>query len=71
MPTPEPDLTTAHWRKSSHSNGDGGSCVEVGDGYPDIQPVRDSKDPEGPALIFTAHAWAAFITDIKADRYPN
>ncbi len=71
MPTPEPDLTTAHWRKSSHSNGDGGSCVEVADGYTDIQPVRDSKDPEGPTLTFTAHAWAAFITDIKAGRYPH
>lgn len=26
------DLSSAHWRKSSHSNGDGGECVEVADG---------------------------------------
>ncbi|MDH6118301.1 DUF397 domain-containing protein [Kitasatospora sp. GAS204B] len=53
------DLSNAHWRKSTHSNGSGG-CVEVADGFPDIVPVRDSKDPSGPALIFTAHAWQAF-----------
>ncbi len=57
------------WRKSSYSDGNGGSCVEVADGYTGIQPVRDSKDPEGPALVFTADAWAAFITDIKEGRY--
>jgi hypothetical protein len=70
MPTAEPDLSTARWRKSSHSNGDGGSCVEVADGYTGVQPVRDSKDPEGPALVFTADAWAAFVADVKAGRWP-
>ncbi|MDH6118302.1 DUF397 domain-containing protein [Kitasatospora sp. GAS204B] len=53
------DLASAPWRKSTYSNGQGG-CVEVADGYPDMVPVRDSKDPNGPALIFTAHAWQAF-----------
>jgi hypothetical protein len=24
-------------------------------------PVRDSKDPEGPALVFPAGAWQAFV----------
>ncbi len=65
-----PDLSTACWRKSSYSNGEGGSCVEVADGYTGVQPVRDSKDPEGPALVFDASAWTAFITDVKAGRYP-
>jgi len=64
------DLSAAKWRKSSHSNGEGGSCVEVADGFPGVQPVRDSKDPDGPALVFSAAAWSAFITDIKADRFP-
>ena len=65
-----PDLSAAQWRKSSHSNGDGGSCVEVADGFPGVQPVRDSKDPDGPALIFTTAAWSAFITAVKADQFP-
>ncbi|MGP3999119.1 DUF397 domain-containing protein [Streptomyces sp. 8N706] len=60
-----PDLSTASWHKSSHSNADGGSCVEVADGYPGLVPVRDSKNPHGPALIFPTAAWTAFITSVK------
>ncbi|MCX5213054.1 DUF397 domain-containing protein [Kitasatospora sp. NBC_00240] len=55
------DLTDAPWRKSSYSNGQGG-CVEVADGYPGITPVHDSKDPQGPALVFPTGAWQAFVT---------
>ncbi|MCP3817635.1 DUF397 domain-containing protein [Streptomyces sp. A3M-1-3] len=87
----EYDLSTAQWRKSSYSNGDGGSCVEVAydfagsaqwrkstysdgtggdcvevlDNIPGVVPVRDSKNPHGPALIVTATAWAAFVAGIK------
>jgi uncharacterized protein DUF397 len=59
------DLSAATWRKSSHSNGDGGSCVEVADGHPALVPVRDSKNPHGPALVFPKDAWTAFISGIK------
>ncbi|MFJ8669137.1 DUF397 domain-containing protein [Streptomyces sp. NPDC093600] len=54
------------WRKSSYSSGDGGSCVEVVDDYRSGVPVRDSKNPHGPALVFTAAGWAAFVADLKA-----
>jgi Domain of unknown function (DUF397) len=33
--------------------------------------VRDSKDPQGPALLFTTDAFAAFVADVKAGRYPT
>lgn len=59
------ELSTAHWRKSSYSNGDGGDCVEVAPGLPRIVPVRDSKTPEGPVLLFSAATWSAFVTDVK------
>ncbi|CAL9421694.1 hypothetical protein SUDANB106_01885 [Streptomyces sp. enrichment culture] len=59
------DLSTAAWRKSSHSNGDGGACVEVADGFPGVIPVRDSKAPEGPALVFPNAGWSAFVTAVK------
>ncbi|MFC8099535.1 DUF397 domain-containing protein [Streptomyces sp. NPDC057363] len=66
------DLSEALWTKSSYSNGDGGNCVEVADGIPGLVPVRDSKAPDRPALILTAHAWAPFITALKdADRAPS
>lgn len=59
------DLTNAVWRKSTYSNGDGGSCVEVSDGFADVVPVRDSKDPTGPALLIPATGWSAFIAALK------
>ncbi|MGW5864858.1 DUF397 domain-containing protein [Streptomyces sp. NPDC055239] len=58
------DLSAAAWRKSSHSNGDGGECVEVADGLPGVVPVRDSKAPHGPALVIPASAWAPFVTAV-------
>ncbi|MGW7359054.1 DUF397 domain-containing protein [Streptomyces sp. NPDC054802] len=53
------------WRKSSYSSSDGGSCVEILDGHPTDVPVRDSKNPQGPALAFQHAAWSTFITDLK------
>jgi hypothetical protein len=60
-------LTT--WRKSSYSGGDNGSCLEVADGLPGAVPVRDSKDPQGPALVFASSAWASFVAEVRAGRF--
>ncbi|MEU6232325.1 DUF397 domain-containing protein [Kitasatospora sp. NPDC047058] len=54
------------WRKSTYSGGEGGNCIEVADGIANTVPVRDSKDPGGPVLKFTADAWRAFIDAIHA-----
>ncbi|MFD0025606.1 DUF397 domain-containing protein [Streptomyces sp. NPDC058382] len=57
-----PELSTAAWRKSSYSNGDGGECVEIADNIPGAVPVRDSKAaPGGPALMFAVASWASFV----------
>ncbi|MFE9536836.1 DUF397 domain-containing protein [Streptomyces sp. NPDC006691] len=59
-------LEVGRWRKSTHSGGSGGDCLEVRDDMPHIVPVRDSKTaPHGPTLVFRAHAWSAFIADVK------
>ncbi|MFC9237389.1 DUF397 domain-containing protein [Streptomyces decoyicus] len=60
----------ASWRKSSYSDGNGGSCVEVSDDHPGIVPVRDSKTPHGPALVFAALGWTAFIDAVKDGQFP-
>ncbi|MFI7695369.1 DUF397 domain-containing protein [Nonomuraea sp. NPDC049655] len=54
------NLDDAQWRKSSAS-ADTGQCVEVATNLPGIIAVRDSKDPQGPALIFTPAEWKAFL----------
>ncbi|MFB6778977.1 DUF397 domain-containing protein [Streptomyces sp. NPDC056352] len=59
------DLSTATWHKSSYSGGDGGNCLEVADGHPGVVPVRDSKVPDGPALVFRTAAWSPFVADLK------
>ncbi|MEU3528286.1 DUF397 domain-containing protein [Streptomyces sp. NPDC038707] len=56
----------ALWRKSSYSNESGGNCVEVADNIPGLVPVRDSKRPDGPALILPAAAWTPFIAALKS-----
>lgn len=58
--------TLSGWRKSSYSGTEAGSCLEVLDGHPSGVPVRDSKTPHGPAVIFSAANWSAFVTAIKA-----
>ncbi|MFJ3703477.1 MULTISPECIES: DUF397 domain-containing protein [Streptomyces] len=60
------DLCSAMWRTSSYSNGDGGNCVEVADGFPGLVPVRDSKNPGGPALAFGAAGWARFVDALRS-----
>ncbi|MFH8733727.1 MULTISPECIES: DUF397 domain-containing protein [unclassified Streptomyces] len=67
MASTEIDLSAAHWRKSSYSNGTGGECVEVAQGHPALVPVRDSKTAPsgGPVLLFRTPAWAAFVADLK------
>jgi hypothetical protein len=54
-------LTGATWIRSGRSGPTGGNCVEVaflGDGQ---IAVRNSRHPAGPALIFTAAEWEAFL----------
>ncbi len=60
------DLSRATWRKSSYSNPDGGNCVEFADNIPGAVPVRDSKNPAGPALVLTPTAWASFVMQLRA-----
>ncbi|MFJ6831707.1 DUF397 domain-containing protein [Streptomyces sp. NPDC091209] len=58
------DLSNARWRTSSHSNGEGGNCVEVTDQVPGVVPVRDSKVAAGPVLLIGADAWTAFVAGV-------
>ncbi|MBU3867717.1 DUF397 domain-containing protein [Streptomyces sp. 4503] len=63
---------TLRWVKSSYSN-NGGTCVEWAPAYATatgIVPVRDSKDPHGPALAFSANGWSSFVAAVKGGELP-
>ncbi len=62
------DLSKAAWRKSSAS-GANNNCVEVAGNLPRIVAVRDSKDPDGPALMVTREEWGSFAAGVKAGRF--
>ena len=54
------DVSRAVWRKSSQSGPHCDNCVEVAF-VNDAILLRDSKDPQGPVLVFTQGEWEAFV----------
>ncbi|MFE4519341.1 DUF397 domain-containing protein [Kitasatospora sp. NPDC056783] len=62
------DLRSVAWHKSSYS-AQQGQCVEVAIGSSGQVPVRDSKDPEGPALAFPVGAWSSFVAAIRSGEF--
>ncbi|MER0243034.1 DUF397 domain-containing protein [Streptomyces sp. HSW2009] len=60
---------TKQWIKSSYSGPNGGDCIEWVPGDASATgtiPVRDSKSPHGPALVFDTAAWSAFVASVKS-----
>lgn len=60
------DLSKAQWHKSSLSAGDG-NCVEVAE-VDGLVAVRDTKDRQRGALVFTADEWQSFIDSLRNKR---
>ncbi|MFD6950211.1 DUF397 domain-containing protein [Nocardiopsis sp. TSRI0078] len=61
---PASRLPKVVWTKSSWSNPDG-NCVEVA-ALPDGDiAVRNSRDPQGPALVYTPAEIDAFVRGAK------
>ncbi len=59
-----PDLSQIVWRKSSRSAPCSANCVEIGNNS-DLVLVRDSLDPQGPALAFSGPSWVSFLDGIR------
>ncbi|WP_330253969.1 DUF397 domain-containing protein [Nocardia sp. NBC_00565] len=58
------DLSEAKWFKSRRSTS-GSDCVEVAHLGHSMVGVRDSKNPTGPALVFTPSEWDAFTAAVQ------
>ena len=58
------DMTRAIWRTSAHSTGGGNNCVQIADLTAGVG-VRDSKNPDGPALVLPRAAWRSLVEQTK------
>ena len=58
------DLSALSWRKSTYSQGGGQECVEVATA-PGAVAIRDSKNPDGPALLLRPRVFCDLTTRIK------
>lgn len=58
------DLSRAEWRSSAGAGSGSDNSVEVAfvDG---AVAVRDSRQPDGPVLVFTPEEWDAFVGGAK------
>ena len=62
---PATELIGTRWVKSSRSGPTGGNCVEVAHLADGQVAVRNSRHPSGPALVFSAMEWDAFVGGTK------
>jgi hypothetical protein len=61
--------TELAWRKSTRSGGS--ACVEVAPLPDGGIAVRDSKDPNGAVLRYTAEEWTAFLLGVEGGEFTN
>ncbi|MGS2589241.1 DUF397 domain-containing protein [Streptomyces hebeiensis] len=62
--SPSHGLALTKWVRSSYSGTGGNNCVEWAPAHvaaSGVVPVRDSKNPDGPALALAPQAWADFV----------
>jgi hypothetical protein len=67
---PAMDLVNATWRKSSASNSQG-ACVEMARLTTGEFAMRNSNNPDGPALIYTRAEIAALIEGVKRGEFDD
>ncbi|MFQ6391932.1 DUF397 domain-containing protein [Nocardia sp. KC 131] len=64
------DLSEARWFTSTRTSG-GKDCVEVAFLDGGNIGVRDSKNPTGPALVFTPGEWEAFTAGVSNGEFAS
>lgn len=64
------ELVGASWRKSSYSNSQG-NCVEFAALSDGSVAVRNSRDPRGPALVYTRAEISALLAGAKDGEFDD
>ena len=65
----QPVISIGRWIKSSFSGPTGGNCVEVAFLSGGHIAVRNSRDADGPALVFTSAEWDAFLRGARCGEF--
>ena len=52
-----------NWRKSTHSDANGGDCIEVAS--TDVIMIRDTTNRGDVVMTVRAEAWQSFIASLK------
>jgi len=68
--SPDVDLSTAAWRKSSFSNGVG-ACVEVAPLDDGRIALRNSNHPQAGVALFTRAEMDAYLQAVKAGEFDD
>jgi hypothetical protein len=63
---PTRDVEELAWRTATRSGG--GNCVEVAP-YKGMVAVRNSREPDGAVLVYTADEWLAFMDGAKKGEF--
>ncbi len=67
---PAGELDGARWRKSSESN-PSGNCIEFAALADGSVAIRNSRHPDGPALVYTRGEVAAFLAGVKNGEFDD
>lgn len=67
---PAADLDGVAWRKSRYSNSQG-NCVELAKLPDGGTAVRNSRFPDGPALVYTSDEIKALVLGVKDGEFDD
>ncbi|MGL5866737.1 MAG: DUF397 domain-containing protein [Dermatophilaceae bacterium] len=68
---PAAELGNLAWRKSRHSGANGGQCVEVAATKLGNVALRHSRDPEGPALVYSQDEFRALLQGVRDGEFDS
>jgi hypothetical protein len=68
---PASELQSARWRKSSFSGNGNNNCVEMARLATGEVAVRNSRDPDGPTLIYTRPEVEALIRGVRNGEFDD
>ena len=64
----DPERSDLTWCKARSSTANG-QCVEIASAAVDKIAIRDSKDPDGPILVYTSAEFGAFLEAVRIGEF--